>query len=161
LHQQRQPQETTPSPAAHSQPHMRFQLFVASLLLSIFSAAQSPLPAHHRVVIEVATVWSDGWALTLGNAERLQQSFGQGNVEIEIVLHGPAVAMVHKGDTDFRARIEQLASKGVVFVACGTSLRLGGTPASELFPFTRIVDSGVAEVVRKQEAGWSYLKGGY
>ncbi len=31
---------------------------------------------------------------------------------------------------------------------------------SDLFDFVVTVDSGVAEVVRKQEAGWSYLKGG-
>jgi intracellular sulfur oxidation DsrE/DsrF family protein len=27
-------------------------------------------------------------------------------------------------------------------------------------PFAITVDSGVAEVVRKQEAGWSYIKSG-
>jgi intracellular sulfur oxidation DsrE/DsrF family protein len=31
---------------------------------------------------------------------------------------------------------------------------------SDLFDFVVTVDSGVAEVVRKQEAGWAYLKGG-
>lgn len=30
----------------------------------------------------------------------------------------------------------------------------------ELLPFAVTVDSGVAEVVRKQEEGWSYIKGG-
>jgi intracellular sulfur oxidation DsrE/DsrF family protein len=30
----------------------------------------------------------------------------------------------------------------------------------QLLPFAVTVDSGVAEVVRKQEAGWAYLKGG-
>jgi len=31
---------------------------------------------------------------------------------------------------------------------------------SDLFPFATQVDSGVAELVRKQEAGWVYIKGG-
>ena len=30
----------------------------------------------------------------------------------------------------------------------------------QLLPFVTTVDSGVAEVVRKQEAGWAYIKGG-
>ena len=28
----------------------------------------------------------------------------------------------------------------------------------DLFPFASTVDSGVAELVRKQEAGWAYIK---
>jgi len=28
----------------------------------------------------------------------------------------------------------------------------------DLFPFASTVDSGVAELVRKQEAGWAYVK---
>ena len=31
---------------------------------------------------------------------------------------------------------------------------------ADLLPATTTVDSGVAEVVRKQEAGWSYVKSG-
>jgi hypothetical protein len=31
---------------------------------------------------------------------------------------------------------------------------------SDLVPFATTVDSGVAEVVRRQEAGWSYLRPG-
>jgi intracellular sulfur oxidation DsrE/DsrF family protein len=30
----------------------------------------------------------------------------------------------------------------------------------DLFPFAAQVDSGVAELVRKQEAGYAYIKGG-
>jgi intracellular sulfur oxidation DsrE/DsrF family protein len=31
----------------------------------------------------------------------------------------------------------------------------------DLLPFAITVDSGVAEVVRKQAAGWSYIKSGH
>jgi intracellular sulfur oxidation DsrE/DsrF family protein len=30
----------------------------------------------------------------------------------------------------------------------------------DLFPFTSQVDSGVAELVRRQESGWAYIKAG-
>jgi intracellular sulfur oxidation DsrE/DsrF family protein len=139
---------------------MRNALFVICLILLSLPATAQP-PAHHRVVIEVATVGWNGWALTIGNAETLQRAFGADGIEIEIVLHGPGIAMVHKSDVEFAARIQQLASRGVRFVACETSLKLGGTPAADLFPFVSVVDSGIVEVVKKQEAGWTYLKGGY
>jgi uncharacterized protein len=31
----------------------------------------------------------------------------------------------------------------------------------DLMPFAVTVDSGIAEVVRKQEAGWSYIHAGF
>ncbi|MGH7937542.1 MAG: hypothetical protein ACRD5Z_25205 [Bryobacteraceae bacterium] len=35
-----------------------------------------------------------------------------------------------------------------------------GIGKDQLLPIATTVDSGVAEVVRKQEAGWSYIKSG-
>jgi intracellular sulfur oxidation DsrE/DsrF family protein len=39
-------------------------------------------------------------------------------------------------------------------------MRLRKVTTEDLFPFSSQVDSGVAELIRKQEAGWSYIKAG-
>lgn len=39
-------------------------------------------------------------------------------------------------------------------------MRRRNVTTADLLPFAGQVDSGAAEVVRKQEAGWSYLKSG-
>jgi intracellular sulfur oxidation DsrE/DsrF family protein len=37
-------------------------------------------------------------------------------------------------------------------------MRRKGVSKDQLVPFATTTDSGAAEVVRKQEAGWSYIK---
>ena len=49
---------------------------------------------------------------------------------------------------------------GVRFAACQNTMRRRNISKEDLLPFVGTVDSGVAEVVRKQEEGWAYLKGG-
>ena len=117
-------------------------------------------PAHH-VVIEVGTVSSDGWAQVLGSVRQLLATFGQGKIEIEVVTHGPGIGLLVKKDAEFAAPLQELAERGVSFMACQQTMTTSRLLQKDLFPFVKIVDSGVAEVVRRQEQGWSYLKGGY
>ena len=49
---------------------------------------------------------------------------------------------------------------GVVFAARENTMKKQNVTKDQLMPFVTTVDSGVAEVVRKQEAGWAYIKGG-
>jgi intracellular sulfur oxidation DsrE/DsrF family protein len=56
--------------------------------------------------------------------------------------------------------MQKLHDGGVVFAACENTMRKKKVTKDALFPFATTVDSGVAEVVRKQEQGWSYIKSG-
>ena len=47
-----------------------------------------------------------------------------------------------------------------MFAACENTMRKKKVTKEPLLPFVTTVDSGVAEVVRKQEEGWAYIKGG-
>jgi len=42
--------------------------------------------------------------------------------------------------------------------ACENMMRRQNVVKADLLPCVTTVDSGVAEIVRKQEAGWSYLR---
>lgn len=57
-------------------------------------------------------------------------------------------------------RMARIAAAGVKFAASENTMRRMKVQKSDLFDFVVTVDSGVAELVRKQEAGWAYLKGG-
>ena len=134
------------------------RLCLLLLLLLCVAYAQAP---RHRVVMAVTTLASDGWALALTDCDALLASFGEGNVEIEVVAYGPAISMMHRDNTDFASRMQQLTRHGVTFAAGESTMRLSRAQANEFLPFVKLVDSGPAEVVRRQEAGWSYLKGGF
>lgn len=116
---------------------------------------------HHRILLDVSTVLYDGWAQAITNSQNLLATFGASNVEIEVVVRGPGLAMLMKSDTEFAEKLGALSKQGVQFVACGQTLEASHSSAQDLFPFAEVVDSGVAELVRRQETGWSYIKSGY
>jgi intracellular sulfur oxidation DsrE/DsrF family protein len=117
------------------------------------------MPRHH-VIVDLTTVISDGWALTLSNVEGLKRNF-KDDAEIEVIVHGPAVSMLHRDDADFAVRIRKLHEAGVRFVVGTSTLDSSNATKADMFPFVEYVPSATAEIVLKQEAGWSYLKGGY
>ena len=141
-------------------------LTAAMLMISFSLAAQTapskttPAAPHHRILIDLTTVISDGWALTLHNVEGLKRHF-KDDAEIEVVVHGPAVSMLYRNDVDFGARIQQLHNVGVRFVVGTSTVELTHAKKEDLFPFVEFVPSSLAEIVLRQEQGWSYIKGGY
>lgn len=136
------------------------------LILSCFAVAGAQRTTGkedrkvHRVVIEVTADAAPQWESVLNNVENLQKAFAPAPTKIEVVTHGKGLAMLEKANVAQSGRITKIASGGVKFAACENTMRHMKLQKSDLFDFVVTVDSGVAEVVRKQEAGWSYLKGG-
>ena len=59
-----------------------------------------------------------------------------------------------------KSNCKKLADGGVVFAACENTMKKKHVTKEQLVPFATTTGSGVAEVVRKEEAGWSYIKSG-
>ena len=136
---------------------------VGLLFAAVSGSAQSQKgqkSKKHRVVFEVSIGGEEAWQSVLNNVENVQKSFGQANSEIEVVLHGKGLGMILKTNTSQEERLKTLSGKGIVFAACENTMKRMNVTREQLFPFAVTVDSGVAEVVRKQEAGWSYIKSG-
>jgi uncharacterized protein len=131
---------------------------MASLALPAFS--QTAQPAKHKVVFELNAPEPSGWGQLFNNVRNVQQIFGKEGVEIEIVFFGKGLTMLLKNNAEYAERLKEAADKGVVLAACQNTMRAMKVKSEDLFPFSTEVDSGVAELVRKQEAGYSYIKGG-
>jgi intracellular sulfur oxidation DsrE/DsrF family protein len=54
--------------------------------------------------------------------------------------------------------VNDLTKEGVVFVACENSMKKYNINKADLLSAALTIPSGVAELVLKQEQGWSYLK---
>jgi intracellular sulfur oxidation DsrE/DsrF family protein len=65
--------------------------------------------------------------------------------------------MLLKKNTAYQERLKLLADSGVTLSACQNAMRFKNVKTEDLFPFAAQVDSGVAELARKQEAGWAYI----
>ena len=124
------------------------------------SHAQEKLPGMHRVVIEVSGEGREAWAGVLMNAANLERAFGTQNTQIEVVGHGKGIGLLLVTDTALAAQMKRLSGSGVVFAACENTMRRKNLKKEDLAPFAVTVPSGIAEVVLKEEAGWSYVKGG-
>jgi|SRR5581483_324107 len=117
-------------------------------------------PAKHKVVFELNTPAPSGWDQLFHNMDNILTVFGGEGVQVEGVFFGRGLTMLLKKNTEYEQRLKEASEKGIVLAACQNSMRAMRVTTEDLFPFAAQVDSGVAELVRKQEAGWAYIKGG-
>ena len=120
----------------------------------------SSAPAKHKVVFELNAPAPSGWDQLFHNMDNILTVFGGDGVQVEAVFFGRGLTMLLKKNTGYEQRLKEAFDKGIVLAACQNSMRAMRVTTEDLFPFAAQVDSGVAELVRKQEAGWAYIKGG-
>ncbi len=133
---------------------------LAAVALTI-SRAGAAAPSKHKVVFHVNVADEARWQEILTNVENVQKAFGAGSVEIEVVAHGAGIGLVQLKNAALRDRIATIQKTGPVFAACSNTLRKQQLGAADLTPGVKIVDSGVAELIRKQEEGFTYVKLGF
>lgn len=118
----------------------------------------------HKVVFEMSVDGMPKWESALRNAENVQKTFGVKNTRIEIVAHGKGIGLLlgknAAANPELKKMMQNLHRNGVIFAACNNTLTRLKIDPKELVQIATVVDSGVAEVVRKQEAGWTYIKSG-
>src|SRR5512135_1478933 len=135
-------------------------IIVLSLVMASrgFTAGeQIPL---HLAVVEVNNENAEEWQNILNNVENLQNAFWPEQTVIEVVAHDKGLSLLLNQDNALRKRLRMLAERGVVLAACQSSMRLRHIEKDKLLPFAITVDSGVAEIIRRQAGGRAYLKGG-
>ena len=134
---------------------------LCATLAGVFAVAgAAPAPEKHRVVFQVVSEGDEQWDAVLGNVENLREAFAPENSEVAVIAHGKGLGMVIAANNKHAERMKTLADGGVAFVACENTMRKKNVARDQLLPVATTVDSGVAEVVRKQEQGWAYIKSG-
>jgi intracellular sulfur oxidation DsrE/DsrF family protein len=140
---------------------MLLSLGVVAAAALAMSRASAAAPQKHKVVFHVNVADEARWQEVLTNVENVQKAFGASSVEIEVVAHGAGIGLVQIKNATLRDRIATIEKTGPVFAACSNTLRKQQLTAADLTPGVRIVDSGVAELIRKQEEGFAYVKLGF
>ena len=113
----------------------------AAFALPALAAAEKAAP--HRVVVHVNYNDPTRWSQMLNNVRNLQGAFGKNNVQIEVVAHGPGIAM-YKLDSPVSSQLQEIADTGVAFAVCGNTLRAQHLTIDDMHPAAREVPSGVA-----------------
>ena len=138
---------------------MRFTVlcFLASFIYTSTMAQNNEL--KHKIVIQLNTADTSAWSSTIGNIKNLQKLWSN-NIIVEVVVHGKALDLLVAAKTHLANEVIEMSKTNVQFSACENSMRKHHIEKTDLLTIANTVPSGVAEVILKQEAGWSYLKAG-
>lgn len=83
------------------------------------------------------------------------------NSKIEVVCHSNGLPFLVAAKTRQAGKIKELKGRGVAFYACENTMRDQNVARKDLVPECGTVPSGIVEIIRKQEQGWSYIKAGF
>lgn len=139
-------------------------LFALPLTGMTAESNKQPTNQIHKVIFEVAMDGAEKWEAALRNVENIQKSLGAKNTTIEVVAHGKGIGMLlattAAANPEMKATVEKLHAGGVGFAVCENTMKKVKVTKDQLIPLATTVDSGVSEVIRKQEAGYAYIKSG-
>jgi len=120
-------------------------------------------PKKHRIVYHLDDASLDKTQFALGNLENHVKGVGGfPHIEaIELVVHGPALRhFVTAGmDPGVREALERLQTQGLVFGACGNTMR-GLNITLEQLPHGAkpLPQGGVVRIMELQEQGYVYIR---
>ena len=139
---------------------MKKLLLLIALLSSSFAFSQKPdAEKQHKIVIQFVASDSLSQYSLIGNIKNLKEAMPK--AQIEVVFHSGGILMIVSDKTKYGKELQDyVENKGVTLVGCQNTMKARKITKEQLLPFAGTVPSGVAEVVLKQEDGWSYLKGG-
>lgn len=136
--------------------------FVVVLLLTLFSLAGRPASAQaptYRLVMDIVSADTSDHGALLRQIRNLWKELP--GTQVQIVMHGKALTMVQKGDAPMADKITALQKEGVVFSVCLNTMKRLKLSEKDFIPAATFVPAAIAELVKKQQEGWSYIKAGH
>lgn len=132
-------------------------IFLVGVAILFSNSTNAQSLKEHKVVIQLNTADTASWSSIIGNIKNLQKVWPN-NINIEVVVHGKALNLLVANKTHLANDVNTLLKEGIVFLACENSMKKYNINKTDLLPVVNTVPSGVAELILKQEQGWSYLK---
>ena len=121
------------------------------------ATAATPADGKEHAIFAVSDDDAKRWNLTLGNIGNAIEGIGADAADIELVVYGPGIAMLKK-DSPVAEKIAAAQKKGVRVYACQNSMRGFNLQLTDLAPGVGVVPSGVVELIRRQHAGYAYVR---
>lgn len=83
------------------------------------------------------------------------------DISIEVVCNGPGMGLLLNENARYANRIKAMNLTTVDLVGCEYSMSQRNIKRETLVPFAKTVPYGMAEIIRKQQDNWMYIKLGY
>lgn len=129
-------------------------------LLFLFSMSVFAQEKKYRIVYDLVSADTADFSTVVRQFNNILKV--QPEAELEVVCHGPALAMLMKEKSNVTEGMEALRQRAKVsFKACANSMRRMKVEASQLLPLADIVPVAILELAERQMEGWSYIKAGH
>jgi intracellular sulfur oxidation DsrE/DsrF family protein len=134
-------------------------------LAPVIAQKEIPDNAQTRVLVHLARDDATHLRQALDDIEGLLKYYRETrqNARVEVVVNGGGLELVRTDTSAFAGRIQRLQREynNLTFAACQNTIdRLAdelGTSV-QLLPGVITIDSGMAEIMRRQSQGWTYLQ---
>lgn len=113
--------------------------------------------AKTRIVVQVNESDARKWNAILGNLRNIQQELGHMRVAIAVVAIGPGLDML-MADSLVANEVQDALTAGVEFVACENTMHARKIERADLIEGIGYARAGYVEIVKRQQAGWTYLR---
>lgn len=113
----------------------------------------------YKVIIQLSTDAQEVIQSTTVQILNLLQAL-ENNVEVELVCHGSSINFVINSNNQYSAALQKLLAHNIKIYACNNMLLANKKNKSDVYEGIKIVPSAIAEIVIKQQQGWSYIKAG-
>lgn len=129
-----------------------------AVLVAAVAVSQTPAKPKHHTVFQLTEPEGQAWNILEIHVQALKDTLDkEGGVEVEVIFFGAGLNMLKKTNTAHEQKLKHLVDMGVKLTACQNAMKMMNVKTEDLFPFASQVDSAVAELTRKQEAGWAYI----
>jgi intracellular sulfur oxidation DsrE/DsrF family protein len=113
---------------------------------------------QYRTIFHLDEEQPEKVVFVLNNIINLLDDLGNQNVDVELLVNGPAVKAFKAEDNPILDKISKILQQSVVIALCNNALRSHGLDPASMLADAIVVPSGVGELVRKQAEGWAYIR---
>lgn len=128
-----------------------------TMAVNVGATPRKKTAPKERVVMQVTDSDPKRWNQILTTAKQLKAELGEGKIDIVVIAIGPGVNMLKEG-SDVANRIENAIARKISLIACGASMKALNLDEDDMVDSVHVVPSGAAEIIKRQRAGWAYLR---
>ena len=160
-------------PVIRRLPVLALGLLLLSALIAVPALAETSAYEKQKVAYHVNYYGAKDQTAALRNVQNHINAVGAENLELAVVMHGDGLALLlypdavedtkmkeGNADDQMQARIAGLKQLGVEFKVCANTLKGRNVAVDALYDVDEadIVPSGVAELSKLQQQGYTYIK---
>lgn len=113
---------------------------------------------QHKVIFHISEEQIEKVTFALNNILNLLNDLGGENVDVELLVNGPAVKAFTSEEGEISELLRQVLEQDVDLALCNNALKLFDLSPNDMLSEAKVVPSGVGELVRKQNEGWAYIR---